>query len=259
MNILLRKTGFPFLDRALSPKDIGTYVLVPGSKSRVSKICDLLENNTEIFNDHEFQLITGKYKGVLISACSTGIGGTSVAIIINELIKLGANTFIRVGITGAIQKTISVGDVTLASAAIRRDRISDLYLPLAVPAIASFEIINALSEACKIHHFPFHIGITATSGTFYCGEGRHGPDGYYQSWMKNIVNDYQAAKVIDWDTETATLYSIAMINGVRAGRINGVVDSISSNKVNLEGEERAVIASLEAITLLNEKDNPSQG
>ena len=230
--------------------DIAPYVLVPGSKARTRRFASLWDDARLMADHHEFLIYSGTYEGIPLSVCSTGIGGTSVSVAIEELISLGGHTFIRVGVTGSLQRDIPVGMLTIASAAVRRDRTSCGFIPMAIPALASPEVTLALRSACIEKEFKFRIGITATSGTFYCGEGRPGYNGYSQKWMEAIVSDFQQAGIIDWDTETAALYAICLARGVRAGRINGVVDSVLGEAPDPSAEERAVEAALLGVSKL---------
>jgi uridine phosphorylase len=240
--------------RRVQPGDIAPFVLVPGSKSRVRRFASYWDRAVQIAETHEFLIYTGELNGVPVSACSTGIGGTSVAIAIQELVALGAHTLIRVGVTGTLQETVEVGDLIIATAAIRSDRISDFYVPKEIPALASYEIVLALAAACQRKQYTFHLGVTATTGTFYCGEGRPGANNYTQSFMTTIMDDFARSGVLDWDTETATLFSLASRFGVRAGRINAVLDSPQSTQTDPQAEERAVQAALEAVKILADWD-----
>ncbi len=236
----------------VDPESVARYVLVPGSKQRVLMFAEAWDKSEEIINHSEFLLYTGWMNGIRVSACSTGIGGTSVAVATEELISLGAHTFIRVGITGTLQTHIQVGEVTIASAAVRMDRVSSAFLPAFLPAVASPDVVLALQDASDELGFKHHTGLTATTGTFYCGEGRPGYDGYLLSSMKDIVEDFRAAGVMDWDTETATLFSLCIARGVRAGRVNGVVDSPSSEESDPSAEQKAVQVGLAAVGKLAE-------
>jgi uridine phosphorylase len=248
---------FPFQHRffgRVQSGQIAPFVLVPGSKGRVRRFASYWDWAVQVAETHEFLIYTGELNGVTVSACSTGIGGTSIAIAVQELVALGAHTLIRVGVTGTLQETVAVGDLTIATAAIRRDRISDFYVPCEIPALASHEIVLALAAACQSRGYTFHIGVTATTGTFYCGEGRPGANNYTQSFMATIVDDFASSGVLDWDTETATLFSLAGCLGVRAGRINAVLDSPRSTQTDPQAEERAVQAALEAVEILADWD-----
>lgn len=234
--------------------DIAPFVFVPGSKERVIQFTKYWDQSGKVADYHEYLVYSGEIGGVPVTACSTGIGGTAVVVAVEELISLGAHTLIRVGVTGTLQEYISVGDVTLASAAILADRISPFYVPVEIPALSSYEVLLALTAACQKHEFRFHVGVTATNGTFYCGEGRPGANEYTQSFMGTIVDDFVKSGVLDWDTETAMLFSLAAWRGVRAGRINGVLDSPRSKEKDSKAEERAVLAALDAVRILAEWD-----
>jgi len=234
--------------------DIAPYVLVPGSKERVIQITKHWDYAEKITDYREYLIYSGVMAGVKVSACSTGIGGTAVAVAVDELIALGAHTLIRVGVTGTLQENIVVGDVTIASAAIRADRISDFFVPPEFPALSSLEVLLALSAACQKRQYNFHVGVTATNGTFYCGEGRPGANEYTQSFMATIVDDFVRSGVLDWDTETAILFSLAAWRGARAGRFNGVLDSPRSKEKDPRAEERAVLAALDTVLILADWD-----
>lgn len=236
------------------PDDIAPYVLVPGSKKRVLQIAQLWDKAREVVDFHEFLIYTGEMSGVPVTACSTGIGGSSVVVAVQGLVALGAHTLIRVGVTGTLQENIEVGDLTIASAAIRADRISGYFVSAEIPALSSHEVLLALAAACQNRKYTFHVGVTATNGSFYCGEGRPGANGYTQSFMTPIVEDFVKSGVLDWDTETAALFSLAAALGARAGRINGVLDSPRSKKTDPEAENRAVQAALEAVLILSNWD-----
>lgn len=234
---------------------IAPYVVVPGSKSRVRRFAECWDEARRIAEFREFLIYSGSYEGVPMTACSTGIGGTSVAVAVRELVLLGAQTLIRVGVTGTLQEKVSVGDLTIATAAIRDDRISGYFVPGEIPALASPDVVLALVSACQQRGYRSHAGVTATTGTFYCGEGRSGALGYTQSFMAPIVDDFTRRGVLDWDTETSVLYSLGASMGARVGRINGVVDSPSSDQADPAAEERAVWASLDAVALLARWDD----
>lgn len=249
-----KKTNHQYFGGMVEIGEIAPFVLVPGSKERVIQFTKYWDHSEKIADYREYLIYTGVYCGVSITACSTGIGGTAVNVAVEDLISLGAHTLIRVGVTGTLQEDISVGDVTLASAAIRADRISSFFVPPEIPALSSHEALLALSAACQKHNYRFHIGVTATNGTFYCGEGRPGAKNYSQSFMGTIVDDFVKSGVLDWDTETATLFSTAIMRGARAGRINGVLDSPRTKEKDPKAEERAVIAALDALLILAEWD-----
>jgi uridine phosphorylase len=233
-----------------APGDIAPYVLVPGSQTRVKRFAAAWDSSRKVAEHFEFLAYTGEMAGVPVSACSTGIGGRSVSIAVDELAELEAHTFIRVGVTGAIQPGVGVGDLVIASGAVRMDKTSEHYVFQEYPAVAVFEVVAALIAAAQKHGFRYHVGIGATSSSFYCGEGTSGYAEYRHSGMDSIASDLRAAKVYDWDTETATLYTLCSLYGLRAGRVNAVADEPETGAYNPVGEERAVQTALEAVLIL---------
>ncbi len=231
-------------------EDIAPYVLVPGSAARVERFASAWDTSRKVAEHFEFLVYTGEMAGVPLSACCTGIGGRSVSIAVDELTALGARTLLRAGVTGSMQPGVAAGDLIIASGAVRMDKTSEHYVFLEYPAVADFEVVAALIAAAQKYGFRYHVGVAATSSSFYCGEGTSGFAGYRHSGMDSIASDLAAAKVYDWDTETATLLTLASLYGLRAGRVNAVVDDPETGTYNPIGEERAVKTALEAVLIL---------
>ncbi|NMB87963.1 MAG: nucleoside phosphorylase [Chloroflexi bacterium] len=234
----------------LQPGDVAPYVLVPGSEKRVKKFAGAWDEARQVAQHYEFLLYSGKMAGIPISACSTGCGGRSTSIVVDELAALGAHTFIRVGVTGPLQSHLKVGDLVIASGVVRMDKTSEHYVFIDYPAVADVEVTCALIAAAEKVGAPYHVGIGATSSSFYTGEGISGYRGYRHSGMDPIEADLTAANVLDWDTESATIFTLCSLYGLRAGRINVIVDDPETNTYNPFGEERAVQTALEAIKIL---------
>lgn len=234
--------------------DIAPYVLVPGSHRRARRFASSWQNVHEVADHYEFLVLTGKYENIPITACCTGIGGRSTSIAVDESAALGGQTYIRVGVTGSLQPHVQVGDLIIASGAVRMDKTSESYIPIEYPAVAHFEVVSALVAAAEKLGFRYHVGVVATSSSFYVGEGSSGFDGYRHSAMDSIVPDLTAAGVYDWDTETATLFTLCSIYGLRAGRINAVVDDPVTGLYNPIGEENAMKTAMEAIKILAGQD-----
>jgi len=234
--------------------DIARYVLVPGSENRVERFASYWDQPRKVAHHYEFLVYSGQLNGVPISACSTGCGGRSVSIAVDEMANLGADTFIRVGVTGGIQPDIEIGDLIIASAAVRMDKTSEHYVFVEYPALAHFEAVSALIAAAEELGHPYHVGIGATASSFYAGEGISGYGGYRHSGMDHIESDLRAAGVLDWDTETATLFTISSLYGLRSGRVNAVVDDPETGAYNPVGEERAIEVGLLAIEIMAEWD-----
>ncbi|MBN1267789.1 MAG: nucleoside phosphorylase [Anaerolineales bacterium] len=237
-----------------TPEDIGGYVFVPGSQRRARQLAEAWKDPREIASHYEFLVLSGKLNETSVTACSTGIGGRSTSIAVTELAELGGHTFVRVGVTGSLQPEVQVGDLIIASAAVRMDKTSEHFVTLAYPALAHFEVLVALIAAAQDNDFRYHVGISATSSSFYCGEGSSGFNGYRHSGMDAIESDLQAARVYDWDTETATLFTLCGLYGLRAGRVNAVVDDPETGVYNPIGEANAVKTALDAVRILSAWD-----
>ncbi len=239
----------------LKPGDVAPYVLLPGDPDRVPKIAKYWDEARHVARHREYNTYTGKYKGVPISATSTGIGGPSTAIAVEELLRIGAHTFIRVGTTGAIQRDIKVGDIIITYASVRLEGTSKQYVIPEYPAAASPEVVLALIEAAETLGVRYHVGITASTDSFYTGQGRPGYNGYMQSWMKNIIPDLQAARVLNFEMESATLFTLANIYGARAGMVTAVIaNRVTGEMVAGAGEEDAIKVANEAVRILYEWD-----
>ena len=185
-----------------------------------------------------------------MAACSTGIGGYGVSLAVEALGSHGATTFIRVGVTGALQERIGTGDLVVANGAVRMDGTSDVFADPAYPAAADTWVTAALVAAGQAAGAPVHVGVGATSSSFYAGEGIPAFGGFVAASMAGIEEELRAAGALDWDTETATLFTVARLRGWRAGRMNVVVDDRSTGRYNPIGEPRAIEVALDAVRIL---------
>jgi len=235
--------------------DLADYLLVPGDPDRVTKIVRFWDFAKEVSRHREFRSFTGKYKGVPISALSSGIGPACMAIVVNEASRVGVHTFIRVGSTGAIQKGINCGDVIIAYAAVRLDSTSNCYIMPEYPAAANYEVLLALIEAAEsLGINNYHVGITATTSDFYVGQSRS-PAKEYAAWREDLLPTLQRTGVLNFEMETATLYTLTSLYGLRAGSICAVFANRCTNEFRPEaGEENAIKIANEAIRKLNEWD-----
>ncbi len=154
------------------------YVLLPGDPGRIDEIVKTWDSYEELAFHREFRSVRGIYRGTSVGAVSTGIGGSSASIAIEELLAIGSDTFIRVGTCGALQGVIEPGDLVIAIAAVRYDGASTDYAPLEYPAVASPEVLMALIEAAERLRVRYHVGIVASTSTFYLGQSRPGYNGY---------------------------------------------------------------------------------
>jgi len=237
------------------PGDVAPYILLPGDPGRVARISKYWDERKEIAKHREYVTHTGRYKGVPISATSTGIGCPATAIAVEELLRVGAHTFIRIGTTGAIQREIKVGDLVISRASVRLDGTSKQYVRVEYPAVAHYEVVLALIEAAESLGVRYHVGITASTDSFYAGQARPGFKGYSQSWMKNLISDLQTAGVLNFEMETSAIFTLSNIYGVRAGAVCAVVaNRITDEFVADAGVEDAIKVANEAVKILYEWD-----
>ena len=239
----------------VAPGEISRYVLLPGDPARADRIARTWDEYKLIARHREYTTYTGKYKGKLISVTSTGIGGPSTAIAVEELLRVGADTFIRVGTTGSIQPGIKLGDLIITTGAVRLEGASKQYVLTEYPATASYEVILALIEAAESLGTRYWLGVTASTDSFYLGQGRPGYKDYMQSWAKHILGDLQAAGILNFEMESATIYTISNIYGARAGTICTVIANRVENTFKPGyGIDVAIKVSNEAMKILSEWD-----
>lgn len=203
--------------------DVARYVLLPGDPKRVEKIAKTWDSWKFVADYREHVTYTGKIGDMDISACSTGAGGGSTASAIEDLAEIGCDTLIRVGTCGTIQKHIKPGDLIICTGAVRMEGTSDSYVTNSYPALANYEVTLALIEAAEQLGYTYHVGIGYTAASFFCGQGRPGYKGYSQSFMKTLVSDMQAAGVLNFEMEAATVLTISSLYNLRAGAIFTVV------------------------------------
>ncbi|EUC95475.1 uridine phosphorylase [Providencia alcalifaciens] len=201
-----------------------TVAIVPGDPNRVEKIARLMDNPVHLASLREFTSWRGELDGKAVIVCSTGIGGPSTSIAVEELAQLGIRTFLRIGTTGAIQENINVGDVLVTTGAVRLDGASQHFAPLEFPAVADFTCTNALYAAATEVGATVHVGITASSDTFYPGQERY--DTYTGRVMRHFrgsMKEWQDMGVMNYEMESATLLTMCASQGLRAGMVAGVI------------------------------------
>jgi uridine phosphorylase len=235
--------------------DLAEYLLVPGDPDRVPKIAKFWDSAKEVSCHREFRSFIGRYKGVPISALSSGIGPACMAIVVNEASRVGVHTFIRVGSTGAMQKDIDCGDLIISTAAVRLDCTSNCYVMPEYPAVASYEVLLALIEAAEsLGISNYHVGVTATTADFYAGQNRPTVKASALC-MEDLLPTLQKANVLNFEMETATLYTLASLYRLRAGSICAVYANRCTNKFKPRaGEENAIKIANEATRILHEWD-----
>jgi uridine phosphorylase len=237
---------------ACGPKDVAPFVLLPGDPARVAKIASLWDSSKEIAYHREYHTMKGIYHGSPICCTSTGIGSPSLAIAVEELSRIGVETFIRVGTTGAIQKGMNLGDVVITTGAVRLDGASRDYVIPEYPAVADYRVIMALIQSAKELNIPYHIGITASTDTFYCGQGRPGYKNYFPSHKEHIVTDMQKAGVKNFEMEAGCLLTLAGLFGKMAGAVCTVVANRVTNEfaISDEFEKRSGLVATKAVEIL---------
>ena len=190
--------------------DVAKYVLLPGDPRRVEKIASFFDEANKVAEYRGFVTYSGKVDGIGISACSTGIGCPSAAIVVEELMKIGAETFIRVGTTGALQSYIEIGDIVIATAAVRTDGTTRAYLPVEYPAVASFEVVSALLQASKgTTKKKIYSGIVLSSDAFYSED-------------TDVTWRFSKANVLSIEMECSTIFTLTGLKGLRSGAIMAV-------------------------------------
>lgn len=201
-----------------------TLAIVPGDPKRVEKIAKLMDNPVHLASLREYTSWRGEIDGKAVIVCSTGIGGPSTSIAVEELAQLGIRTFLRIGTTGAIQEHINVGDILVTTAAVRLDGASLHFAPMEFPAVSDFECMNALYKAAKDNGSTVHVGVTASSDTFYPGQERYDTyTGRVVRRFKGSMKDWQEMGVMNYEMESATLLTMCASQGLRAGMVAGVI------------------------------------
>ncbi|MGH2534332.1 MAG: nucleoside phosphorylase [Thermomicrobiales bacterium] len=246
----------PLFFHAVPPERVGPYALVPGDPNRIRLMAKMWDDADEFDGDRGFRAAVGSYRGTPIAAFSSGIGGPSFEITLVDAARLGVNTFIRVGTTGALREEIVCGDLVINDASVRLDGTSRHYVRDEYPAAAAYEVTLALVEACERLGVRYHVGAGATAAAFFTGQGRPSFEGYFPAHAQSLISELQHARVLNLEMEAATLFTLARLFGLRAGAVCAVV----ANRVTgdwdegTEGIERACRVASEAVRILAEWD-----
>ncbi|NKD54033.1 MULTISPECIES: uridine phosphorylase [unclassified Haematospirillum] len=201
-----------------------TVAILPGDPGRSPLIAERMDNARPLASHREFTSWLGELEGVPVVVCSTGIGGPSTSIAVEELAQLGIRTFLRVGTTGAIQKHIAVGDILVTTGAVRLDGASHHFAPASYPAVADFDCTTALVRAAKEESVNLHVGITASSDTFYQGQERYDTySGHVRRQWAGSLSEWQALHVMNYEMESATLFTMCSAMGLKAGMVAGAI------------------------------------
>lgn len=242
---------------AVAPGEVGKYVIMPGDPKRCEKIAKHLENAKLVADNREFVTYTGYLDGEMMSVTSTGIGGPSASIALEELVNCGANTFIRVGTCGGMDINVKGGDVVVATGSIRMEGTTREYVPIEFPAVANLDVVNALVKASKTLKKSYHAGVVQSKDSFY---GQHSPEkmpiGY------DLINKWDAwikCGCLASEMESASLFIVGSYLRVRVGSVFLVVANQEREKAGLENKqvhdtECAIEVAIEAIRNLIKED-----
>lgn len=242
----------------LSKENTAKYAILPGDPGRVEKIAALLDNPKEVSFNREYKSFEGYINNEKVLVVSTGIGGPSTAICVEELAQIGVDTFIRVGTCGGMQMNVNPGDLIIASGAIRMEGTSREYLPIEFPAVADFEVTSSLSQAAKMLNYQHHIGVVQAKDSFY---SQHNPDSMGVSdELKSKWNAWIKGGCLASEMESAALYIVSAVRGLRSGSIFHCVwnqeqagHGMPQNDMNKDTSS-AIKTAIEALRILIEND-----
>ena len=241
--------------------DVGRYCILPGDPGRCKAIAAHFDDAHFVAQNREYTIYTGTLLGEKVSVCSTGIGGPSASIAMEELHNIGADTFIRVGTCGGIDLDVRSGDVVVATGAIRFEHTSLEYAPIEFPAVADWEITNALVDATKAMGYPLHIGVVQCKDSFY---GQHSPDASPVSYeLKAKWESWKRLGVKASEMESAALFVEAAALGCRCGSCFHVIWNQEREQAGLDQQEShdtalAIDVGVEALKLLIRQDAQSR-
>ncbi|HAP57533.1 MAG TPA: uridine phosphorylase [Sphaerochaeta sp.] len=242
--------------------DVGRYVILPGDPKRVPLIAKYFDEAVLVADNREYVTYTGFLDGEKVSVTSTGIGGPSASIAMEELFKCGSDTFIRMGTCGGIALPVMGGDVVIATAAVRMEGTSREYAPIEFPAVASFDIVQALVEAAKQLGKRSHVGVVQCKDSFY---GQHNPTIMPVSY--ELINKWEAWKrlgVLASEMESAALFVVAARLGARCGSAFSVVGNqereiLGMDNPKLHDTEDAIRVTVQALRNLIVSDRRQAG
>ena len=237
--------------------EVDRYVILPGDPKRCVKIAQYFDNPVLIADNREYITYTGTLDGVKVSVTSTGIGGPSASIAMEELYRCGADTFVRIGTCGGMQTEIKSGDIVIATAAVRMEGTSREYAPIEYPAVANLDVTNALVEAAKEKGFIYHTGVVQSKDSFY---GQHEPEAMPVGY--ELINKWEAWKrmgCLASEMESAALFIVAGKLRARMGSCLLVLANQEREKLGLENPvvhdtDMAIRVAVEAIRRMIKED-----
>lgn len=237
--------------------EVGRYVILPGDPKRCKLIAEYFDEPKLIADSREYVTYTGKLDGVMVSVTSTGIGGPSAAIAMEELVQCGADTFIRVGTSGGMDLQVKSGDLVVANGAVRMEGTSKEYAPIEFPAVPDFGVTSALAEAAEKLKLPFHVGVVQCKDSFY---GQHSPE--TKPVGRELMDKWNAwvrMGCMASEMESAAVFVVADYLRVRAGTVLLVMANQERAKAGLENPvahdtDAAIRTAVEAIRILIRRD-----
>lgn len=240
-----------------APGDVGRYCILPGDPGRVPAIAALFDDAHPVARNREFTTYTGMLLGEKVSVCSTGIGGPSASIAMEELVKCGADTFLRSGTCGGIDTAVKAGDLVVATGAVRYEHTSREYAPIEFPAVPDFEVTNCLVAAAESLGYPCHTGVVQCKDSFY---GQHSPEKspvWYE--LQDKWDSWKRLGVKASEMESAALFVVAAALHVRCGSCFLAIWNQEREKAGLDQDmtvdtTASVKVAVEALKLLIEKD-----
>lgn len=238
--------------------EVGKYVILPGDPKRCEKIAKYFDSAEKIADNREFTTYTGTLDGVKVSVTSTGIGGPSASIALEELTRCGADTFIRIGTCGGMQLDVRSGDLVIASGAVRMEGTSREYAPIEYPAVPDIDVLDAIRAAAKDLGAASHTGVVECKDAFY---GQHHPETMPVSY--ELLNKWEAWKrmgCLASEMESAALFTVGQFLRVRVGSLFLVMANQERAKQNLENPvvhdtDLAIRVAVQAIRRLIEEDS----
>ena len=238
-------------------EDIGEYVILPGDPGRCEKIAAYFDNPKKVGQSREYVTYTGYLNGTKVSVTSTGVGGPSASIALEELVAIGAKTFIRVGTCGGMQLDVKSGDIVVASGAIRAEGTSKEYAPIEFPAVPNVKVTSVLQHVCERLNIPHHVGVVQCKDSFY---GQHRPETLpngeelIRKWKAWVALDCKASEM-----ESAALFIVGQYLKVRVGSCFLVVANQERAAAGLDNPQvhdtdMAIRVAIEAFKQLIDED-----
>lgn len=238
----------------LTSGDVAESVLLPGDPERIEKVTDCWDDHAIVGDHREYRTATGTHEGTPISVTSTGIGSPGAAIAVEELARVGADTLIRVGSCGAIQPETDVGDLIITTGAVRQEGTSSEYIRDEYPAVADHAVVAALAAAAEELGYDYHLGLTASTDSFYAGQSREGFGGFRARGSEELIEELKAANVLNFEMEASAILTLANIYGLRGGAVCTVYADRTTGEFEVTGEQRAAKTASRAVSLLAQMD-----